>query len=80
MGADRPAPYSYWAALSHLMITTGEVTNCGAIQVEDHNENIRVAKQSKDRRQHIDLLAVILDAFVRYQSAGRCDVDPESCG
>ena len=60
------------------MVASGQIIHDGnpllrwcianAIQVEDHNENIRVAKKSKGSSQRIDLLAAVLNAFVRYQA------------
>lgn len=38
------------------------------MQISDHNENIKVAKQNKDSPKRIDLLAAVLNAFVRYQA------------
>lgn len=60
------------------MVATGKIVHDGnpllrwclgnAIQVEDYNENIRVAKQTRGSTQRIDLLAAVLNAFVRYQA------------
>lgn len=60
------------------MVASGKIVHDGnpllrwcianAIQIEDHNENIRVSKATKGSTQRIDLLAATLNAFVRYQA------------